>query len=673
MRPAVDRRSRSDEISQIASPGAPAFAHRFVLVSTVTTMGIFIVTAITTMIRPSGSEWAVLRPGAGIAIGVAAWYPPRYSALIAVCAALATGLGSAVVGRSLLVCLGSAIVAGAETWIGSRILRGGAGAVPSLSDRTGLRRLMIAAIAVGITTAIGLGLTAFFALGVDQVLPTLGLSVTTHVLGMLLVAPLFFRAPPPLPPIATREVLAQWVVHSGIVAVAFYLTYGIPIAFLVLPTLVWSATRLPYRMFVVQLALTSVAISELSAAGFGAFGSASYGVVERTFLVGSLGVTITIMVFTVIVGSAMAATAQANLDAREKWGRDAILASVTGIGVVHYTDGELWLSEVNPSGMATLRKELPGVGESSRAAEIFAPAEVELLRTVLGNVTLETPIPWNVQLVTTQSGRTLEASMVALANSAPDRASFQFIDATEREIVRAQYAAERSRAVEIQAALVPHETLNTAGYEIAGRSMASRALGGDFYDWYARPDGFSVSLGDVMGKGTGPSILAATLRASLRLSGETRTPARTLGHLATVVAPDLSNASSFATMFTANVLAESGEVLYADAGHGLALICAADGTVTQLESQGLPLGILADSEWVDKTEQLHIGDTFVIFSDGVLDLFDGTLAAIDEVALMTKSAPTCEALIDQIFDLADSESLDDDISVVVIRRLALED
>jgi sigma-B regulation protein RsbU (phosphoserine phosphatase) len=126
-------------------------------------------------------------------------------------------------------------------------------------------------------------------------------------------------------------------------------------------------------------------------------------------------------------------------------------------------------------------------------------------------------------------------------------------------------------------------------------------------------------------------------------------------------------------MFTANVLAESGEVLYADAGHGLALICAADGTVTQLESQGLPLGILVDSEWVDKTEQLHIGDTFVIFSDGVLDLFDGTLAAIDEVALMTKSAPTCEALIDQIFDLADSESLDDDISVVVIRRLALED
>jgi sigma-B regulation protein RsbU (phosphoserine phosphatase) len=61
----------------------------------------------------------------------------------------------------------------------------------------------------------------------------------------------------------------------------------------------------------------------------------------------------------------------------------------------------------------------------------------------------------------------------------------------------------------------------------------------------------------------------------------------------------------------------------------------------------------------------------VLFSDGVLDLFDGTLAAIDEVALITQSAPSCEALLDQIFDLADPESLDDDITVVAVRRITI--
>jgi len=531
---------------------------------------------------------------------------------------------------------------------------------------------MVAAIAVGIATAIGLGTTAFFAFGVEHVLPTLGLSVTTHVLGMLFVAPLFFRPPPPRPPVAIREVLAQWVIHIGLVVVAFYVTNGIPVAFLILPALVWGASRLPYRIFVVQLALTSVAVSELSAAGFGPFGREIFGVVERSLLVGSLGMTISVMVFTIIVSAAVAATAQASMERTEKIGREVIAASVTGFASLYESGGELRLSGINASGRVILLGESAESGDSAKLATLFAAEELTELHQALENVTALEPTPWTVQLIETRSGRVLEASMVGLTASALPRASFQFIDVTDREAVRARYAAERHRAVEIQAALVPQDTLAAPGYEIAGRSMASRALGGDFYDWYTRPDGFTVSLGDVMGKGTGPSILAATLRTSLRLAGESRTPAKALARLAKVVEAELSSAASFATMFTATITAENGAVRYADAGHGLALICSTDGTVTQLESQGLPLGVLADSEWVDKTDRLVPGDTFVLFSDGVLDLFDGTLSAIDEVALMTKSAPSCEALIDQIFDLADSESLDDDISVVVVRRLAFE-
>jgi hypothetical protein len=671
MSPAVDRRVRRAATSQVASFGAPAFAHRIVAVSVLVTVVLTIMAVIATSQRPAGSEWSVLRPGVGVAVGVAAWYPPRYSAVIAVCAAVAAGLGGAILGRPLIICLGNAIVAGAEAWIGARVLRGGGDIVPSLTDRQGLRRLVAACAAVAVVTALGLGGSAFFALGVDQVLPTLGLTVLTHVVGMLLVAPLFFRAPPPVPRVTAREVVLQWIALISTVAISFYFTNGIPIYFVVLPALVWGATRLQYRMFVVQLALALLSISELTNAGFGPFGPEEFGVVVRTLLVGSLSLTIGILFFTVLVGSALAATAQASLEESERIVREVIAVSVTGFASLYESGGELRLSGINASGRVILLGESAESSDSLKLRTIFDSNELTTLREALKKVTSHSPTPWTVQLISTRLGRVLEASMVGLAAPVVPRASFQFIDVTDREAVRARYAAERHRAVEIQAALVPQRSLVAPGYEIAGRSMASRALGGDFYDWYARPDGFTVSVGDVMGKGTGPSILAATLRTSLRLAGESRSPASALGRLATVVEAELSNAASFATMFTANVTAENGAVSYADAGHGLALICATDGTVTQLESKGLPLGVLADSAWVDKSDRLAIGDTLVLFSDGVLDLFDGTLAAIDEVALITQSAPSCEALLDQIFDLADPESLDDDITVVAVRRITI--
>ena len=664
--PRVNGHSRA----QAASPGAPSFANNVPLVSALVSVAVFVMTIVSFSLRPVDSDWAVWRPSVGVAVGVAAWYPRRYSLLIALSAGVATGLASLLVGRPMLVAGGVAIVATVETWVAARLLRGTTGRIPTFSDPQGLRRLMVAGLAVGAITIVGLSAAAFLALGVDRVLPAVGTTAATHILGMLLVAPLFFEPPPALPPIRLRETVAQWSTLTATLLVTFFLTAGIPLAYIILPPLLWGATRLPYRVFLVQLIVTSFAISELSAAMLGPFGADKFGVTERTLLVGSLGVTISIMVFTVIAGAARAANAQASLKAREKWGREAISASVTGVGVLHDTEGQLWLSDLNQSARVTLAKEVPNISDSVLVEHVLAPKEFSAISDALEGVTAAEPTPWTMRLVTTKTGRLLEASMVALTASAPDRASFQFIDVTDRETVRAQYAAERLRAVEIQSALVPQGRLATPGYVVVGRSLASRALGGDFYDWFSRADGFTVSVGDVMGKGTGPSILAATLRTSLRLSGEGKSPAKALKHLARVVEPELSAAASFATVFTANITAESGLVKYADAGHGLALLCSHDGSFTQLGSPDLPLGVMADSEWVDRSARLAQGGTLVIFSDGVLDLFGGTLSAIDEVAHMAIAAPDGEFLIDQIFAHADSESLDDDLTVVVIRRLA---
>jgi sigma-B regulation protein RsbU (phosphoserine phosphatase) len=54
-------------------------------------------------------------------------------------------------------------------------------------------------------------------------------------------------------------------------------------------------------------------------------------------------------------------------------------------------------------------------------------------------------------------------------------------------------------------------------------------------------------------------------------------------------------------------------------------------------------------------------------SDGVLDLYDGTLASLDEVELLARSAPNARAIVDALLEKAASGA-PDDVTVVALRR-----
>lgn len=69
------------------------------------------------------------------------------------------------------------------------------------------------------------------------------------------------------------------------------------------------------------------------------------------------------------------------------------------------------------------------------------------------------------------------------------------------------------------------------------------------------------------------------------------------------------------------------------------------------------------------TSQLDPGDALVVFTDGVLGIFDGSLTALDEIARLSESAPSSEALVDVLSTMVDPDGLDDDVTIIVVRRL----
>ena len=72
-------------------------------------------------------------------------------------------------------------------------------------------------------------------------------------------------------------------------------------------------------------------------------------------------------------------------------------------------------------------------------------------------------------------------------------------------------------AREVQERLFPQITPSIPGIELAGYCRPALGVGGDYYDYFALPDGdLGIAVGDVSGKGIPAALLMASLRASLR-------------------------------------------------------------------------------------------------------------------------------------------------------------
>lgn len=227
---------------------------------------------------------------------------------------------------------------------------------------------------------------------------------------------------------------------------------------------------------------------------------------------------------------------------------------------------------------------------------------------------------------------------------------------------------ELSRAAQIQRFLLPRGAAPLPGYETAGVCLPSRAVGGDFFDWYLIDGGLAFTLGDVMGKGAGAGMIAATTRAVIRSAKNSHDPVTALSLTADCFATDLDQASSFATLFHARLRAEDGRVLFSDAGHGLTLLIRANRTWERLASRDLPVGLMPDTQWESHEIMLNPGDMIVSFSDGLLDLYDGTLTAINNVAQLALSAASARDIVDLVTARAAENSNPDDVTVLAIRR-----
>jgi serine phosphatase RsbU (regulator of sigma subunit) len=247
----------------------------------------------------------------------------------------------------------------------------------------------------------------------------------------------------------------------------------------------------------------------------------------------------------------------------------------------------------------------------------------------------------------------------------------------EQERERKDYerkSIEMEEARRFQLSMLPKNVPVIDGYDVAVYTQTATEVGGDYYDFYAAPNGvLSVTIGDATGHGAKAGTMVTVIKTLFSGYAGAETPAAFLRDAAeTVKRMDLGR------MAMALVLArlENDRITIASAGMPPAYVHrVATGEVEEVIVAATPLGTLT-ADYTDRTLDLGPGDTVLFMTDGFPELLNeagqqlGYVRAQQEFATAV-SAPDANGVIAALAEAADRwhghQPPDDDVTFVVVR------
>ena len=221
----------------------------------------------------------------------------------------------------------------------------------------------------------------------------------------------------------------------------------------------------------------------------------------------------------------------------------------------------------------------------------------------------------------------------------------------------------------VQRALLPATPEPPAGYSLGTCFYPASGLSGDFYELGTTSAGqLRITVGDAMGKGIGPGLVASAVHTAFVNTGWEAGPAAIFEDVAARLDETLARVGSYATIFHAVIDPLSGEGRYADAGQGLSHILRADKTIDRLAPTGPPLGLMPGQSWDTRPFSLGPGDAILIPTDGLLDLHGGDLDRLTDAMAAHGTDDHPDAVVKALCDRRGKRVILNDITAVLLRR-----
>ncbi|MBN2149309.1 MAG: PP2C family protein-serine/threonine phosphatase [Anaerolineales bacterium] len=250
----------------------------------------------------------------------------------------------------------------------------------------------------------------------------------------------------------------------------------------------------------------------------------------------------------------------------------------------------------------------------------------------------------------------------------------------ERTLAHQKTQQELALARRIQTSFLPASLPQVPGWELAASLEPAREMSGDFYDLIPLSGGrLGVLIADVTDKGVGPALFMALSRTLIRtyavqFKGQ---PEEVLRAANRRMLQDAEN-PLFVTTFYGVLNPQSGEFVYANAGHNPPLFFKAGEMDPELLiATGMPLGVDAEMSWGRQVISIAAGDTVVLYTDGVTEAQNSLQVCFELERLVSSvrervAQPVVDLhseLLSELRAFIGGAPQSDDITLVVVKRI----
>ncbi len=277
----------------------------------------------------------------------------------------------------------------------------------------------------------------------------------------------------------------------------------------------------------------------------------------------------------------------------------------------------------------------------------------------------------------TEAGFTIEDQRLLSILAAQSSHIIENARLYEREQALIRLQEEMRLANDIQVNLLPKSNPQVSGYQIAGKSIPAKDVGGDYYDFIPlKDDNLVFCLGDISGKGIPAALLMANLQASLRGQTLMDIPCKDCVAFTNNLLYRSTDVNKYATLFYGVLHASVDKITFCNAGHNEPILIDHDGNVERLKEGGIIVGALPEITYEEKTIDFPSGDVLVVYSDGITEAMDRKEEEFGEERLINLIKEnrhlSASELIDKIINIvnkhAEGEDQMDDMTIVIIKR-----
>ena len=231
-------------------------------------------------------------------------------------------------------------------------------------------------------------------------------------------------------------------------------------------------------------------------------------------------------------------------------------------------------------------------------------------------------------------------------------------------------------AAQIQRRLCAPRQFRSGEFEVAGEIFPVRHLSGDFFKVMELDSALGIVVGDIAGKGLSAGIWLPHLVSLVhRCARAHPDPAEAIAEANRELCAGYGEPPLVA-LFFARIDLEDGEIVYCNAGLPSPMILGRDNDIVRLEQGGPMLGAMSNGTFNTGTVILDQGYMLIACSDGVTECQNSRDQEFELTRLSTaaraasggSASETLFSTLGAVLDFADGCSLNDDLTLLVVRR-----